>query len=447
MAETKFLGASGTVTGSCYVVTADNGSQIMIDCGMFQGPKKISDLNFEAIDVDVSRLSGILLSHAHLDHCGRLPILIKNGYKKTIYATAPTIDLTNLVLLDTAKIAKENRRDKPLYSETDVEYTVSQMKTVEYDKPFSVNDFKITYRDAGHILGSACIEIEVDGKKVIFSADLGNSPEDLLKPTTPISHGNTVIMESTYGDRTHSPEDGQEVLTQEINSIEETGGILLIPSFSIERAQELLHSIDHLKKAGRVLENTQVFLDSPMAIKATKIYSQYKNLYSQELSEHSQTDDPFDFPGLHLTDKPKDSRKILDEPGAKVIIAGSGMLTGGRIVHHLKNFIEQPSTRILFVGFQTEETLGSSLLNGAKNIHISGKKYRVEASIRKSSALSAHADQPKLMTWLSHIQGVSLIFLTHGEDLPREVLAKLISTRLGITNVCLPKLHDVRSLF
>ena len=441
MSTIKFLGASGTVTGSCYLITADSGTQIMVDCGMFQGPREISKLNYEPIDVDVSKLDGIVLTHAHLDHSGRLPILAKNGYKGPIYATEATIDLTNLVLLDTAKIARENRDRTPLYSETDAEFTVQAMRPVDYHKEFNIKDIKIIFRDAGHIIGSASIEIFTEDKKCVFSGDLGNYPEDLLAPTEMIDSADTVVMEATYGDRIHSAQDIKQILINEISAVERSNGTLLIPAFSIERTQELLHILDHLKRNSSILAGTPVYLDSPMAIKATEIYKKYRSLYSSELSEHARTDDPFDFPNLHLVTHPAESRKIWETAGAKVIIAGSGMLTGGRIVRHLQNYLPMSTTRLLFVGFQAQDTLGSRLISTPKIIKIHRETIEVRATISKCSSLSAHADQPKLLHWLNTMSGVKQIFLIHAEDKSREVFANMIDGAI------LPKLHDVRNIF
>ncbi|MEK7163896.1 MAG: MBL fold metallo-hydrolase [Patescibacteria group bacterium] len=441
MSTIKFLGASGTVTGSCYVICSDSGTQIMIDCGMFQGSHYLTKLNYETIDIDILKLDGIILTHAHLDHSGRLPLLVKNGYKGPIYATEATIDLTNLVLLDTAKIAKENRDRSPLYSETDAEFTVQAMKPVAYHQEVKIKDITIIFRDAGHIMGSSSIEIYMEGKKVVFSGDLGNYPEDLLAPTEMIDRADTVVMEATYGDRIHSSQDIRQILTNEISAVERTNGTLLIPAFSIERTQELLHILDHLKRERQILPETLVYLDSPMAIKATEIYKKYRSLYSKELQQHVTTDDPFDFPSLHLVTHAEESRNIWQTAGAKVIIAGSGMLNGGRIVRHLQNYLPMPITRLLFVGFQAQDTLGFRLMAKPKIIKIHGQTIEVRATINKCSSLSAHADQPKLLRWLNAMSGVKQIFLVHAEDKSREVFAKLIN------GAVLPKLHDVRNLF
>lgn len=441
MSTIKFLGASGTVTGSCYLVTSDSGTQVMIDCGMFQGSHDLTKLNYETIDIDISKLDGIILTHAHLDHSGRLPLLVKNGYKGPIYATEATIDLANLVLLDTAKISQENRERSPLYTETDAEFTVHAMKPVAYHQKFNIKDIKIIFRDAGHIMGSSSIELFIQEKKAVFSGDLGNYPEDLLAPTEMIDSADTVVMEATYGDRTHSPQDIKQILTNEISAVERTNGTLLIPAFSIERTQELLHILDHLKRNKSIMADTSVYLDSPMAIKSTEIYKKYRTLYSKELREHSTNDDPFDFPNLHLVTHASESRKIWEAAGAKVIIAGSGMLNGGRIVKHLQNYLPMPTTRLLFVGFQAQDTLGSRLISAPKIIKIHRESVEVRATINKCSSLSAHADQPKLLYWLKAMRGVNQIFLVHAEDKSREVFAKLINGAI------MPKLHEVRNLF
>ncbi|OGM26724.1 hypothetical protein A2627_04070 [Candidatus Woesebacteria bacterium RIFCSPHIGHO2_01_FULL_39_28] len=448
----KFLGASGFVTGSCYLLTDDSGHGVMVDMGMFQGLDKIKDLNLTLPDVDYSNLDGVILTHAHLDHCGRLPLLAKTGFIGKIYMTQATSVLTELALLDSAKIASEDRKETPLFTSFEVEEILKNIQIVDYGQGFKIGNFDVVFRDAGHILGSASIEVKNQGsrdsvEKITFSGDLGNTPEDLLKPTELIKDAEVVVMESTYGDRIHSNENASQVLTEEINSIEESGGVLLIPAFSVERSQEILHTMDHLKRQGKIQKQTNVFLDSPLAIKATQVYREFRNLYSKELAEHSENDDPFDFPGLVPVESVKESRMIHGMEGSKVIIAGSGMMTGGRILDHAGFYLPLISTRLLIVGYQAEGTLGRYILDGAKSVRIYGQRVEINASIRKSSGMSAHADQPRLIKWLGNIEGVKKVFLTHGDDIARQVLARLIEDRfIDIEDVFLPILNEEKNL-
>ncbi|KKS97016.1 MAG: Beta-lactamase domain protein [Candidatus Woesebacteria bacterium GW2011_GWB1_43_14] len=441
MAKVIVHGAGGMVTGSSYEIVSNKGTHLLIDFGMFQGPEEISELNFENLKFDPKKLEGVFLTHAHLDHCGRLPLLVKNGYNKNIYMTRATADLVDIALHDTANINEHD--DRPdLFDTADVNRTLSLFKPIEYHVPLAISDFVLSYYDAGHILGSASIEVKVDGEIIAFSGDLGNSPEDLIKPTEKINEANYVFLESTYGGRIHPDESSEEILRKEINTIEITGGALLIPAFSIERTQILLHLIDHFKKDGKIKPETKVFLDSPMASKVTKIFKKYPDLYNRKLLEHASKDDPFSFPGLATTDSVLESKNIIKSRGAKVIIAGSGMMTGGRILHHAIHFLPQDTTRLLIVGFQAKGTMGRRINEGERDIKIYGKRVKIRAQITEISGLSAHADQPQLLDWLRAMKKIKQIILIHGEDEERMVLAEKIKTDLGYQNILLPKLFE-----
>lgn len=441
----KFLGAAGMVTGSSYLLTSGSGQTILIDLGMFQGPHDIDKRNFEPFDVDCPALSGVILTHAHLDHCGRLPILLPKRFKKKIYMTPQTKDLTELSLFDTAKIAKEDNRTF-LFDKALVEQTVKQFDAIPYRTPFRIGDFTITMRDAGHILGSASLEI-IDAnpnssmQKIVFSGDLGNSPEPLLMETELIESADAVVMESTYGDRIHPDTDPSLAIQKEINLIEQSGGTLLIPAFALERTQELLHSIMHLKKSGKVSPSTPVYLDSPMAKTATEIYSQHLSVCNAHIQTDRTKGHPFQFEGLTIIDTMKESSDIINNKGPEVIIAGSGMMTGGRILGHAGRLLPIPSTRLLIVGWQGEGTLGRMLLNGNKKVRIGRISVPVNGTINNIENMSAHADQNQLMRWLTHIKNVKKVFLTHGDDIPRAALAQKISKDLGITDVTMPLLY------
>lgn len=449
----KFLGAAGTVTGSSYVLTSGSGKSILIDLGMFQGPPEVDRLNYEPYDYDVSKLTGAILTHAHLDHSGRLPILYSHGYRGNIWMTPPTRDLTEISLYDSAKIASDDlrrhRRDasRILYDHNLAVQTVLRFETVDYRMPKQIGDFMVTFRDAGHILGSASLEVvdqhpDSDIKKIVFSGDLGNSPEPLEQPTEMIDSGDAVVMESTYGDRLHPKEFPVEKIRSEINIIEKSGGTLLVPTFSLDRTQEMLHMIMHLKKDGKIKNETPVYMDSPMALKATRVYVNYPKDFNQEIQDDLKIGQVFDFPGLVTIEKWEESEKIHDLVGPKIIIAGSGMMTGGRIRAHAAYYLPIESTRLLIVGYQGVGTLGRQLIEGVKQVYIDGINVEVHGSVDDTHAMSSHADQGQLMTWLKHIKGVKKVFLTHGDPEPREVLAQKIKSDLGIKDVYSPFLDQ-----
>jgi len=440
----KFHGAAGTVTGSCYELTPDSGAPVLIDFGMFQGPEKIDSLNREPLQFDPSSLDGVVLTHAHLDHCGRLPLLVKNGFSGPVYMTPATRTLVELVLYDSARIAERNEESAtPLYAVADVERLLGLVRSIPYHQSFSFRSFVCEFYDAGHILGSASVLVrDKSGKSVAFSGDLGNSPQDIEKPTEPIKSANVAILESTYGDKAHPKTDAKDALKREIQLVEKSDGALLIPAFSLERTQVLLHYIDHLKKAGEVARETPVYLDSPMGSAATDIYRKFSNLYSSTLSKHSRNDDPFDFPGLTVTENSNASKRIKNKKGVKVIIAGSGMMSGGRILNHAIDFLPRGDTRLVIVGYQAEGTIGRQLLEGTGSVQIYGKTVSVAAKVTEITSMSAHADKPKLLSWAKAVHGVKTIFLTHGEDVQRSTLADMLRKESAATEIYAPKLYE-----
>lgn len=437
MKTIQFFGAAGGVTGSCYLLTGDSGQTILIDLGLFQGLDDKENINANALTFDAKNLSAVLLTHAHLDHCGRIPLIIQAGFSHKIYTTLPTKQIAKLSLLDTITIAQEEKK-QPLYTVGDVEKTYACMETVSYDQAFQVGEFSITFRNAGHILGSASIEISDGNKTICFSGDLGNSPQDLIAPTEYITNADFVIMESTYGNSEHPKEDVDTLLQKEINAIEHAGGTLLIPAFSIERTQEVLHRIHNLKNTHKIEAITPVFLDSPMAIEVTEIFKQNTAFLSTELIH----DQPFDFENLMKTKTSDESKAIYKVESPKVIIAGSGMMSGGRILHHFINYLSLPTTRILIVGYQAEKTLGREIIDGAKEVKIYHEIIPVRATITHIQSLSSHADQPKLLQWISHINHVQKVFLTHGENEQRQALAEKIKQETNIPQIILPNRND-----
>ncbi len=448
MNKIKFLGASGTVTGSCYRLSDDQtGRGILIDMGMFQGVQEITKMNYLSLQFDATKLDGVLLTHAHLDHCGRLPLLVQAGYTGKIYMTEATRRLTELTLRDTAKIAQEGKDGPPLYSDIEVDIILAQVKIVYYHQEFQVGKYKIMYIDAGHILGSASIvitdiEAQEGSNRYVFSGDIGNFPEALVKPTEFPEAADVVVMESTYGDRAHEPGDPGEILQQEINIVENTNGTLIIPAFALEKTQELIHLLGHLKKDGKIKYETPIFIDSPMAIRATLIYKQFEELYSQELYEHAKKTDPFSFPGMTMILKANKSKKIKQIEGPKVIVAGGGMMTGGRILQHASNYLSNKSSRLLFTGYQGDETLGREIEEGALSVLINERPVSIRANVRKLEGMSSHADQGKLLEWVGNIKGVKKVFLAHGEDTSRKTLQLKIKESLNLQDVNNPALNE-----
>ena len=436
----KFLGAAKTVTGSNFLLTGESTS-LMVDFGMFQGKPEEVGLNTVKPSIDFNKLSAVLLTHAH---CGRLPLLAHYGFNGPIFMTEATKALVELVLHDAAKIAKEAEAKSILYTDEDVEVILKQVLLVEYDKSFDVGDFGIIFVDAGHILGSASVIVKErsTGKRVVFSGDLGNTPEPLLSPTHFVNKANIAVVESTYGDETHGPRKEAEDLTKIIKKAEITKGTVLIPSFSIERAQELLYLFDQLKKEGRMDVKTPVFLDSPMAIKATEVFRDFPQLYSKDLQRQTKNDDPFDFPGLIICDTIEKSKQVKNYDGVKVIVAGSGMMSGGRIIHHAINYLGDPNTQLVIVGYQAEGTLGREILDGKNSVNIWGNWINIKAEISEIKTMSAHADQGQVISWLKKIEGLEEIALVHGEELPRLVLREKIHLELQDVKVVLPVVNQ-----
>ncbi len=432
--QIQFFGAAGTVTGSCYLLSV-NSQNILIDCGMFQG-NDVSPFNYEPLPFDPKSLSFVVLTHAHLDHCGRLPLLLKGGFDGKIFMTQATKLLVGIALLDAVKVANWHTEHQPLYTEDDVRKTLQHIEIISYDQIIIRGELRITFRNAGHILGSASIEIHDGLQTILFSGDLGNPLQKLLQPTAYVPQADIVIMESTYGDRIHLKIDALTQLQQEISLIEHSKGVLLLPAFALDRTQVLLHLINHLKRDGKIQKMIPVYLDSPMGIRATMVYKECKALWSDELQHHS--DDPFSFPELFLTEEAKESEQILKVAGPKIIIAGNGMMNGGRIWHHLLNYLPLDSTRLLSVGYQGVGTVGREIIEGIKRITLYHETISVNATINTMEGLSAHADQSELCAWIRHIHNIEKLFITHGDDQSRNALAEKISQSSKITDIILP---------
>lgn len=430
-----FAGAAQEVTGSCYYIeTAD--TRFLVDCGLFQGSRLAEEKNELEFPFDPKKLDFVILTHAHLDHCGRLPLLAQRGFRGTIYATEPTVPLAEIVLDDAAGLIEDeaNRhKTTPLWTEADVDIVRGLFKPIAYHREVKHQGVTFEFRDAGHILGSAFVVLRAEGKTVVFSGDLGNPPVPLLKPTETITTADYVIMESTYGNRRH--EDWhlrRQRLAQAIRSSIAQDGVLLIPTFAIERAQEILHDINDLSHDG-TLPYVRMFLDSPMAIRATEVYRRFPQYYNAEAAAQLGTDpDLFSFPGLTATISSGESKAINTVPPPKVIMAGSGMMQGGRILHHLKQYIEQANCTLLVVGFVIETSIGRQMLDGASHVRIFGHEYQVGCTVKAIGAYSGHADQPKLLAWIGNLRhNPQKVFLTHGERLSALDLAQSIKSQTG----------------
>jgi len=443
MYSIKFFGATGCVTGSSYFLFDEVGKGILVDFGMFQEVGQTQH-NTTPLPLDAKNIAGVFLTHAHLDHCGRLPMLIRMGYFGKIYMTEPTKLLIELSLMDAVRVAQDSPKDL-LYTEDDVVQMLRQVEIVQYEDEIKVGDFAVTFWDAGHILGSALLEVvtKKDSKRIIFSGDLGNTPHELLQPTATIPEADVVIMESTYGGSIHPEEDTNGIIQREINAIEKSEGTLLLPAFSLDRTQELLHKINHFKHDEKVSQETPVFLDSPMGIHATLIYKEFPQIYNQELSEHAKREDPFNFPNLAMVDESRDSRKIKLVTGPKVIIAGSGMMSGGRILRHAAVYLPLVTTHLLLTGYQAEGTLGRKIQDGLRRVILDDHSLAVNATVTSIEGMSAHADQPKLLAWLKHIRGVKKVFLTHGENDERKALFDKVREAVSIEEIILPQMNEV----
>lgn len=450
--EIQFLGGAGTVTGSKTLVTAC-GKKVLIDCGLFQGIKELRELNWKSFLVDPKSLDAIILTHAHLDHCGYLPVLVKNGFTGHIYCTKPTADLTEIILLDSAKIQEEdaeraNRHNysghlhcKPLYTVEDARKTLSLFSTHDYHEWVLINhDFKFELLNAGHILGSAMINLKACGKTVLFTGDMGRKDPLLLYPPKKIEAADYLIVESTYGDRTHSVEDVESVLKEVINSTFERGGIVMIPSFAVERTQELMFYLHRLKERDE-LPNIPIYLDSPMGVQSTMVFDRYPEL--QDLSKYD-TDRMYEV--VKYINSYEQSKAIVADKKPKIILAGSGMLEGGRILHYLNNHGSNENNTLLFVGFQAVGTRGRDLSEGNRSIKFFGEYKEIKCEIRSISSMSAHADCEEMITWMKHFKNTpNTVFLNHGEPHQTNAFRTKIETELG-WNVEIPQLNELFEL-
>lgn len=426
-----FNGAAGMVTGSCYLLEAAN-ERILVDCGMFQGSKEVTRLNYEPFRFDPKKVSCLLLTHAHIDHSGLIPRLVREGFGGKIITTPPTVDLAGIMLEDSANVnerdtAHENKRRlrmglaprKPLYELGDVKAAMKLFSRVGYGAPCRITDsISATFRPAGHILGASIIEVNVkEGgkeKKIVFSGDLGPGESPLVGSPEVIEEADYLLVESTYGDRPHeSTRMSEKLLAKEVRGTFGRGGVLMIPSFAVERAQELLYYLHRMERGG-MLPAEKVFLDSPLAIKATKVFNKHVGHFTPQMQK--EFGEPFTFGRLEFLESVNDSQSLNGYRKPCIIIAGSGMCTAGRIRHHLKHHLWNPKNTLLFVGYQAEGTLGRVILEGAKKIRMMGIEVAVKARVRKIESFSSHADATGLVEWVRGFKRKpKKVFIVHGE--------------------------------
>ena len=486
----QFLGAAGCVTGSQFLVSVGD-RRVLVDCGMFQGSPEETERNRIPFAFDVEGLDALLLTHAHLDHCGRTPALVKAGYRGPIHATRATVDLAEIVLRDSAKLQVEfterwnRRRAKraeraaevesesvveevddeslperlrlappegrtetraPLYDEGDVDTTMNQMRGCDYGDEVVVTDgITAVFHDAGHILGSAIIELRVtdgdESRTIVFSGDLGRDESPILRDPTPIAAADAVVIESTYGNREHAPHDeAVEELVAAISEVSADEGVLLVPAFAIGRTQEVIWVLDHLVREGRI-PRVPLYLDSPMASRATTVYHEHPEVYDPETKELlTSGESPLEYPGQSFTDTVEASKAIRTAKRPIMVVASSGMLTGGRVMHHLKDFLPDPKCTLLFIGYQAEGTLGRHIQDGGKKARIDGQQIDVRCRVRVISGFSAHADQHELEAWLAHFGRAGdgsgsppkRVLIVHGDPDAAEAFAARIRTELGM---------------
>ncbi|WP_438710903.1 MBL fold metallo-hydrolase RNA specificity domain-containing protein [Aquimarina muelleri] len=444
-----FLGAAGTVTGSKFYIETPQ-KNILIDCGMFQGVKELRELNWKDLSIDASAIDSILLTHGHLDHTGYLPRLVKQGFVGDIIATAPTLAITEIILKDSAKIHEEEaeRANKegyskhhpalPFYTKKDVEKTLQYFKSQDKDSWVSLTkDIQFRFRYNGHIIGATFIELNVYGKILVFSGDIGRVKDVLLYPPQKPDWADFLFIESTYGNKLHPEEDVEEKLITLIKETLYNKGTLIIPSFAVERLQTLMYILWKLYQKNKI-PNVPVYVDSPMGNNVLSVFESFSDWHKIPQKEYYAICDH-----INIVTSYKETWEVIDKPHPKIVIAGSGMVTGGRVLTYLKQCIDTINTSVLLVGYQAEGTRGRQLQEGAHEIKLFGKYYPVKAKIHQIESLSAHADQQELLDWMGTIKNIpEKVFLIHGEATAADALrVKIQDTYSWEVNI--PKLHEI----
>ena len=457
MIRVTCLGGAGTVTGSCYLIETPGGKRLLVDCGLFQGGKQMENRNWGPWGFSPQELEAVFLTHAHIDHSGRLPKLIKDGYEGNIYTSPPTAELCEIMLLDSAHIqemdaewqTRKNRRNGrpdvlPLYTTEDAQATLGHLKAVDRDKVIRIEPgVKIRLRNAGHILGSSILElwIQENGEKtkLVFSGDLGRKHQLIVKDPHEIFDADYLFVESTYGNRKHkSFDDSKAELLDAIQYSYSQGEKIIIPAFAVERTQEILYILGEFDRAG-LLPNIPIYLDSPLAIKATEVFRKNKKCYDEEAQAIVDKGyDPFNMPNLRFTLTTQESIQINETQGSAIVIAANGMCTAGRIKHHLKHNLWRQGASIVIVGYQAMGTTGRKIVEGAKRVKIFRENVAVNARVFTIGGFSAHADQDDLLEWISHFESSPKVFVVHGEPASSQALAELIRKRFNL-DVHIPK--------
>ena len=446
MIKVTCLGGAGSVTGSNYLVESSQGHSVLVDCGLFQGGRQMENRNWGDWGFDPARINNFFLTHAHIDHSGRIPKLVKDGFQGRIITSPPTAELCEIMLLDSAHIqemdaewrSRKNKRQSkteilPLYTTQDAEESLKRFYPVERDNILDVEPgIKARLRNAGHILGSSILELWVEDNneeiKIVFSGDLGKRNQLIVKDPHEIFAADYLFIESTYGNRSHRPfEDSKKELIEAIQYALSNGEKIIIPAFAVERTQEILYILGEFYRNGD-LPHIPIYLDSPLAIKATQIFRKNKKYYDQEaMAIVKEGFDPFDMPYLSFTPTTKESIAINEDPGSAIVIAGNGMCTAGRIKHHLKHNLWRPGASIVLVGFQAMGTTGRRIVEGERQVKIFGENVSVKAKVYTIGGFSAHADQTDLLEWISHFRESNpRVFVVHGEPESSEALSKRI---------------------
>ena len=448
--QVHFHGAAGEVTGSLHLVeaagTPGKPKRVVLDCGMAQGSPEMEASNADPFPFDATSIDALVISHAHIDHIGRVPLLVQRGFRGPIFAQEATAELMPIMLMDSASIAESdaeraNRRREhgapevvPLYTKDDVSDALSQLRVLPYGSRQTILDgVEIAFRDAGHILGSSIVELWADGRKLVFSGDLGPNGTPILRDPEAVRDADLLLMESTYGDRNHKERADTIVeLGRILDEAWRDGGNVLIPAFAVGRSQELLYWFARHWDEWQ-LSRWQIFLDSPMAGKVVYVYARHHELFDEDAQAvWRDTPNPFTLPNLRVTASTEESMAINRVERGAIIIAGSGMATGGRILHHLRQSLGRRQAHVVFVGYQGNGTLGRRLVDGAKWVRIHGQDYRVNLQVHTVGGLSAHADQQALLAWYDHFEPKPRLALVHGEDRAREALAGEIGERHGV---------------